>query len=77
MKAKLVLREHLVLPGENVIEVWYQGDMIATIAGADGAGIRVISRHLVDKDVPIRAYNAADGISIITVPFSRFGGCKY
>lgn len=75
-KTKLVLDQHSVLKGENVIEVWYQGDMIATIAGADGAGIRIISRHVTDKDMPIRTCSG-DGISIITVPFTRFGGCKY
>lgn len=45
MKAQLTLSGH-GLAGHPVIEVWYRGALIATVAGADGPGIRIVSKHL-------------------------------
>ena len=44
---KAILREapHSVFPSQTVIEVWYNGEFIATITGADGPGVRIISKH--------------------------------
>lgn len=44
MKAELRLNPHQVLRSD-VVEVWYGGEMIATIYGWDGPGIRVITKH--------------------------------
>lgn len=51
MKAELKLHDHDVLPGQKIIEVWYRGVMIATIAGADGPGVRVISKFIAGDTV--------------------------
>lgn len=54
MKSELRLGRHAVIGGANVIEVWYQGQFIATVAGADGGGVRVISKH------PIEVFTRGD-----------------
>ena len=46
-KAKLKIADHSLLPGESVIEVYYEGEFIASIYGADGPGVRIISKHKV------------------------------
>jgi hypothetical protein len=45
MKAELRFVEHTQLPGQCVIEVRYDGKLIGWVCGADGPGIRFISRH--------------------------------
>jgi len=45
VKSKLELNPHLEIDGEYVIEVTYNGQLIATVCGMDGPGVRVISRH--------------------------------
>ncbi len=45
MKAELKLSPHSTVGGAIVAEVWYRGQMIATIYGADGPGVRVVSKH--------------------------------
>jgi hypothetical protein len=44
-KTELRLAPHRVMEGEQVIEVWHGGKMIATVTGRDGPGVRVITRH--------------------------------
>ena len=45
MKAQLAVKPHSVLPGESVAEVTYNGQLVCTITGADGPGVRIISKH--------------------------------
>lgn len=45
MKAELRVKPHSVLPGVQIIEVWHDGRFVATVTGADGPGVRVISKH--------------------------------
>ena len=45
MKSELRLRPHEVLDGHLVIEVWHGSRMVAVVYGADGPGVRVISKH--------------------------------
>ncbi len=45
MKAELLCRPHGVVAGASVFEVWYGGKFIATVAGAEGPGIKLISKH--------------------------------
>ena len=47
-KSILKLVPHDVLPDQQAIEVWYGGKFIATVYGADGPGVRVITKHPVD-----------------------------
>lgn len=45
MKAELRVRDHSIIPGAQIIEVWYDGRFYGTVAGADDKpGIRVISK---------------------------------
>jgi hypothetical protein len=47
-KSKLILKDHAVLPGEMTIEVWYEDRFIATVTGADGPGVRVMTKYPMD-----------------------------
>lgn len=49
MKTELRLRPHAVLAGENVIELWYHGQLIGTVTGADGPGVRVLSKYQIES----------------------------
>ena len=46
MKSELRLKPHSVLPGANVIEVVWNGRLVCTITGADGPGVRIISKFI-------------------------------
>lgn len=45
MKTEIRLAEHSELAGAAVIELWYDGRLIGAVYGADGPGVRVISKH--------------------------------
>jgi hypothetical protein len=48
MKARLELKPHSVLPGQQVVEVTWNGRLICTVVGADGPGVRIISKYKPD-----------------------------
>jgi hypothetical protein len=45
MKTELRAVPHAIVTGPAFFEVWHEGQFIATITGADGPGVRVISKH--------------------------------
>ena len=45
MKTELRLAPHSINPGQQVVEVWHNGQFIGEVTGADGPGVRVISKH--------------------------------
>jgi hypothetical protein len=47
-KTELRARPHSVFPDETVIELWWGGEFIGQVTGADGPGVRIISRHRMD-----------------------------
>lgn len=47
-KSELRVDMHKLTLGETVIEVWHEGEMVATVYGADGAGVRIITKHSYD-----------------------------
>ena len=47
MKTHLRITPHSVPPGANVVEIWHDGKLIGTLAGADGPGVRIISKYAV------------------------------
>jgi hypothetical protein len=47
-KSNLKLSEHSLLPDKQIVEVWYEGRMVAAVYGADGPGVRVISKYPYD-----------------------------
>jgi hypothetical protein len=49
MKTELRLADHSVLPGTKVFELWYGGVFIGQVVGADGPGVRVISKYLTNS----------------------------
>jgi hypothetical protein len=54
VKTELHHVPHSQLSGEHVIELWHDGKFIGTITGADGPGVRVISKYTVTAE-PQRA----------------------
>lgn len=44
LRAELRLRPHSVLPGHRVVELWWDGQFIGEVTGADGSGVRVITK---------------------------------
>lgn len=61
MKSELKLAPHTRLPGAQVIEVWFGGKLIATVTGADGPGVRVLSKH------PLAIVATEDAINVVQV----------
>lgn len=51
-KSQLRLKPHNYLPGEQLIEIWWDGKFIGTVTGADGPGIRVISKYQMRTETP-------------------------
>jgi len=47
-KSNLRLGTHQILPENQMIEVWYEGILIASVYGADGPGVRVITKFPLD-----------------------------
>lgn len=47
-KSKLKLKPHTLIPEQDVVEVWYKNALVATVSGADGPGVRVITKHSMD-----------------------------
>ena len=47
MKTELRFARHSVLLDQFVIELWYDDCFIGEITGADGPGIRIISKYAV------------------------------
>jgi hypothetical protein len=45
MKTTLRLAPHSILPGAQVIELWYGAEFIGQVTGADGRGVRVVSKY--------------------------------
>jgi hypothetical protein len=44
-KTELRAVAHSIVPGATIIEVWHDGQFIATVAGADGPGVGIISKY--------------------------------
>jgi hypothetical protein len=51
MKAQLRVLPHSELPGERVVEVHFAGQLVCTVVGADGPGVRIISKYRPQIDV--------------------------
>jgi len=45
MKSTLRLAPHSVLPGVNVVEVWWGNVLVATVYCAEGPGVKIISKY--------------------------------
>lgn len=47
-KSKLKPKPHVLIPDQEAVEVWYKDILIASVYGADGPGVRVISKYPMD-----------------------------
>jgi hypothetical protein len=47
-KSELKLEPHSILLDTQIIEVFHEGNLIATVYGADGPGVRVVSKYPMD-----------------------------
>jgi hypothetical protein len=45
MKTELRFRPHASNSHQNVVELWHNEEFIGTITGAEGPGVRVITKH--------------------------------
>jgi len=64
MKTELRLTPHSILPGRTVIELWYNGHLIGTIAGANGPGVRVVTKDTIKAKA---APDDGSGINMLEV----------
>ena len=42
-RTELRLRSHHIVPGANIIELWYGPTYLGSISGTDGPGIRLVT----------------------------------
>jgi hypothetical protein len=66
MKAVLKLAPHTRAPGECV-EVWHDGKMIGVIYGADGPGIRFMSRYVDEGTMVTRTVPLIGGPGVVEI----------
>ncbi len=45
MKTELRPAKVSVQAGQTIIELWHDGHFIGTIGGADGPGVRIVTKH--------------------------------
>lgn len=60
MKSELRLARHTVLPGQQVVEIFHDGEFIGQVAGADGPGVRVLSKHELSTKTEPGAVNVVE-----------------
>lgn len=71
MKTELRLAKHSVLPGHNVIEIWWMDRLIGQVTGADGPGVRILSKHTLKASIVSAERTAPDAsIAVWTSPVS-------
>lgn len=76
MKSELRLCDHAVIPGAKVIEVWYAGEFIATVVGADGPGVRVLSKHPMESEYSTPVAGSLPGVIKVTIKKMVCTTCK-
>lgn len=75
MKTELRATPHSRIPGATVIEIWYDGQFIGQITGADGPGIRVFSKHGLNATHTVGDGTASDP-DVVTVTVTNDGWRK-
>lgn len=48
MKTEIRAVPHSTTPGATVLELWYDGLFVGAVYGADGPGVRIISKYSKD-----------------------------
>lgn len=54
MKTVLRARAHHIVGEATVFEIWHDGVFLGTVVGADGPGVRVVSKYLTNSHDAIR-----------------------
>jgi hypothetical protein len=61
MKTEIRLAPHSVLPSQNIIELWHDGQFIGQVTGADGPGCRIVTKH------PVTVVDAGDMVTEVRI----------
>jgi hypothetical protein len=70
VKTEIRATPHAVLKGVTVVEVWHDGKFLATIAGTEGPGVRVITKHgITAKQSP----DHGSGVNVLEVSIKAHG----
>jgi hypothetical protein len=70
VKSEIRVKPHAVLPGVHVVEVWHDGRFLATIAGAEGPGVKIITKHAIQgKTMP----DDGSGVNVLEVAIKSGG----
>lgn len=68
MKTTLHVVPHSVLPDHHVVEIWFENKLLGTITGADGPGVRILSKHIDPSDFAISFSAIGPPVTIVEVP---------
>jgi hypothetical protein len=64
VKTELRPEKHSAQAGQTIIELWHDGDFIGTVAGADGPGVRIVTKHTVTAKA---APDDGSGVNVLEV----------
>jgi len=67
MKSELKIAKHSVIAGANIIEIWFDGKFVGQVTGADGPGIRVLSKYSLDAKVIPKGTSLVSRMTNVTV----------
>lgn len=68
-KSKLKVDPHHLLADDQVVEVWHEDELVATVYGADGPGVRIISKY--PMDIVRGGLRAGDTIGMIEIRIEK------
>jgi hypothetical protein len=64
MKTELRAEKYSVQAGQTIIELWHDGYFIGTVAGADGPGVKIITKHTVTAKA---APDDGSGVNVLEI----------
>lgn len=44
-KSHLKMDSHILLEEQETVEIWYEGQFVASVYGGEGPGLRIMSKH--------------------------------
>jgi len=74
MKARLVAVPHKERRGETGVEVWWKDKLIGCVYGADGPGIRFISKHPLSRNAATISPESGSTLQELMVDPDMTGG---
>jgi hypothetical protein len=67
VKTELRVAKHSVLPGQFIVEFWHDWQLFGQVCGADGPGVRVLSKYKIAAKVIPGTVSVAE-IAIVPRP---------